>query len=51
MSKLSKAIESLTPEERKIYDAILQAFPATSIETAYNHAINGGINLQYHAKH
>lgn len=37
----------LTLEQRKIFNAILKAFPATSKETAYNHAINGGVKFQF----
>ena len=41
-------VKNLTPEERKIYDSILRSFPATSKESAYNHAINEGVKFQFY---
>jgi hypothetical protein len=40
----------MTVEEQKIYDSIMGSFPSTSPESAYNVAIQGGINFQYISK-
>jgi len=37
---------SLTREEKKIYDSVMESFPATSHEAAYNVAIQGGVRFQ-----
>ena len=37
----------LTRKERKIFNAIMRSFPATSKETAYDQAINGGVKFQF----
>ena len=42
-----KDYESITIEEKKIYDAIMQSFPATNPDSAYNKAIEGGCNFQF----
>lgn len=42
-----KLEDKLTKAEKKIYFAILSAFPATSKESAYNHAINGGVKFHF----
>lgn len=39
--------DGLTAKQRKIYEAILKAFPATSKESAYDHAINDGVKFQF----
>jgi hypothetical protein len=47
-SKKNDTLRSkLNAGERKIYDAILSAFPATSKESAYDYAIQGGVKFQY----
>ena len=46
-TSIEEMIKTLTSEERKIYDSILRSFPATSKESAYNHAINGGVKFQF----
>lgn len=42
-----KALTKLTLQERKIYNAIMLAFPKTNKESAINHAIQGGVRFQY----
>lgn len=37
----------LSKEEKKIFDAILRSFPATDPASAYNKAIEGGVNFQF----
>jgi hypothetical protein len=37
----------LTQEEQKIYDSVMQYFPATSHESALNIALQGGIDFQF----
>lgn len=39
--------EKLTAKEKKIFDALLLAFPATDPESAYNVAIQGGVKFQF----
>lgn len=38
----------LTKAEKKIYNAIIKAFPATSHETALDTALQGGVNWQFY---
>jgi hypothetical protein len=45
---MKKKIQKLTKEERKIYDAILRSLPATSIESAYDYAIQGGVKFEHY---
>lgn len=40
----------MTAEEQKIYDSIIRSFPSTTPESAYNVAIQGGINFQFTSK-
>lgn len=40
----------LTKSERKIYEAIMTAFPATSHESALDKALEGGVNWQFYPK-
>jgi len=40
-------LRRLTKEERKIYHAVLRAFPATDPACAYNVAVQGGIKFQF----
>jgi hypothetical protein len=42
--------ERLTKHEKKIYDAIMTAFPATSHESALDKALQGGINWQFYPR-
>lgn len=37
----------LTEAEKKIYNSIMRNFPATDPESAFNKAINGGVNYQF----
>ena len=39
--------KKLNKKEQKIYDAIIQSFPATDPESAYDIAIQGGVNWNY----
>lgn len=39
--------ESLSKEEKKIYDSIMSHFPNTSHDSAYDKAIQGGVNFQF----
>ncbi len=39
-----------TKKEKKIFDAIMKAFPATSKCSAYGTAIEGGAILQFYPK-
>lgn len=45
--KIKKDLERLTKEERKIYDATMSHFPATSHDTAMDAALQGGIRFQF----
>ena len=49
MSK-KEDLKRLTHKERKIYNSVMEHFPATSHESAYDVAIAGGVNWQYHPK-
>lgn len=40
----------LTKAEKKIYDAIMTAFPATSHESALDKALQGGVNWQFYPR-
>ncbi len=40
-------LKRLTKKERTIYDSIMCHFPATSHETAYDKAIQGGTNWNF----
>lgn len=46
----TKPLPKMNRKERKIFNAIMQSFPATNPLTAYNHAINGGTNFQFISK-
>lgn len=39
--------ESLSKEEKNIYDLIMSHFPNTSHDSAYDKAIQGGVNFQF----
>lgn len=39
--------KKMTKKEKKIYDAILKAFPKTHPDSAYECAINGGAKFQF----
>lgn len=45
-----KQLDSLSPDERKIYDAVLASFPATHPSSAFNTAIAGGANFNFICK-
>lgn len=40
----------LTKDEKKIYDAIMTSFPATSHESALDKALQGGVNWQFYPR-
>jgi hypothetical protein len=40
----------LTKAEKKIYDAIMVAFPATSHESALDKALQGGVDWQFYPR-
>jgi hypothetical protein len=42
-----KELKSLTKDEKKIYDSVIRNFPATSPDSAYNIAIQGGVSFQF----
>lgn len=37
----------LNADEQKIYDSIMRSFPATSPDSAYNYAIQGGVKFDF----
>jgi len=39
--------DSLTEKEQKIYDSIMSHFPNTLHDSAYDKAIQGGVNYQF----
>ena len=39
--------DSLSKKEKKIYDSIMSKFPNTSHESAFNKALEGGMNFQF----
>jgi hypothetical protein len=49
-SDLEKDLKKLTLKELKIYKSVLASFPATSHESAYNVAIQGGVKFQFYPK-
>lgn len=42
--------KKLTKKEKKIYDSIMLSFPKTHPDSAYNVAIQGGVNFQFITK-
>lgn len=42
-----KQYDSLSVEEKQIYDALLKAFPKSDPDSVYNHAINGGVKFHF----
>lgn len=42
--------QSLNKKEKKIYNSIIDNFKETSHESAYNIAIQGGVNWQFISK-
>lgn len=46
-SQIKQDLLTLSKEERKIYDSVLSNFPATSHDSAYNVAVQGGTNFQF----
>ncbi len=46
-----KDLARLTKKDRKIYDSILQHFPATSHLAAMDYALQGGARFQLINKH
>ena len=45
-----KEYDRLTAEERKIYDAVMRDFPATSHGSAMDVALQGGVKFQFTPK-
>lgn len=45
--QIKKDIESLSVEERKIYDSVMESFPATHHLTAMDVALQGGVRFQF----
>lgn len=45
--KLAEKIAALTPEELKIYTAIMKSFPKTNPFSALDKAYEGGVNFQF----
>lgn len=39
--------QSLSTDEKRIYDSLMRSFPATSPDSTFNHAIQGGIKFQF----
>jgi len=50
MKITKKQINKLSKKEKKIYNSVLENFPATSREYAYDIAIQGGIKFQFMSK-
>ena len=46
----AKEYNSLTEDQKKIYNSILTSFPETCEESAYNKALEGGIVWDYQYK-
>lgn len=42
-----KEYNSLDDAEKKIYDSIVHVFSATSYDSAFNIALEGGLNCQF----
>lgn len=42
-----KQYKSLSKKEKSIFDSIKQHFPKTQFGSAYNKAIEGGVNFQF----
>lgn len=42
-----RKIKKMTPKEKKIYNSVIQHFPATSKESAYDVAIQGGVKWNF----
>lgn len=42
-----KLYESLTKDEKQKYDSVMNDFPSTSPESAYDVAIQGGVRWQF----
>lgn len=42
--------QSLNKKEKKIYDSIIESFPSTHPDSAYDKAIEGGVNWNYNYK-
>lgn len=42
--------KKLTKGQLKIYNAIMKSFPKTNPNTAYDYAIQGGLNFQFICK-
>lgn len=48
MTKAHQAqFNRLNRKERRIYKSVMQSFPATSPDAAYNVAIQGGVRFQF----
>lgn len=40
-------LKKLTYKERIVYDAVMRDFPATSFESAYDTALQGGVKFNF----
>ena len=50
LSDVSISKIRLTKAEKKIYNAIMRAFPATTHESALDKALQGGVNWQFYQR-
>ena len=50
LEELIREYDSLTEKEQKIYNSIMAHFPNTSHDSAYDKAIQGGVNYQFICK-
>lgn len=48
--RVKKRSIRLTKAEKKIYNSIMQNFPATSHESALDGALQGGVNWQFYQR-
>lgn len=49
-NKIKADLKRLTEKELKIYRSVMQHFPASSHDSAYDAAIQGGCNWQFISK-
>lgn len=45
--KIKDRLKELTTKERKIYYVILRSFPATTKESAFDYALQGGVKFNF----
>ena len=46
-AKITELRNKLNDEEKKIFDSIMNHFPSTQPESAYDKSLEGGIKFQY----